>query len=294
MPSGIEKPLINLLRGWPAPGSLPAEQLRAASVKALSDPSVFIPGLQYGPDLGYQPLREQLARYLSSVYSSTGDADRICITGGASQSIACILQSFTDPSFTQTVWAIAPCYYLACPIFEDAGFRGRLRAIPEDAEGIDLKWLERGLKAGEPSHPKDPPAFKTPSPHRKVYRHIIYCVPTCSNPSGKSMSESRRCGLVALARKHDALIISDDVYDLLQWPIKARSQSFTSGSLPPLLPIRPLPRLVDIDLSLGPSEFDAQHPAGLHFGRKSPSSNFLRPIMPHLLVYTGPKFDFWH
>ena len=44
------------------------------------------------------------------------------------------------------MWAIAPCYFLACPIFEDAGFKGRLRAVPEDEDGVDIAWLERGLR----------------------------------------------------------------------------------------------------------------------------------------------------
>ena len=50
-------------------------------------------------------------------------------SGGASQSVANILQSFTDPEYTRAVWAVAPCYHLMCPIFEDSGFRGRLRAV---------------------------------------------------------------------------------------------------------------------------------------------------------------------
>lgn len=37
---------------------------------------------------------------------------------------------------------VAPSYYLACRIFEDAGFHGRLRAVPEDEEGIDIDYLE--------------------------------------------------------------------------------------------------------------------------------------------------------
>jgi hypothetical protein len=40
---------------------------------------------------------------------------------------------------------VAPCYFLACRIFEDAGFGGRLRAVREDEEGVDVGELERGL-----------------------------------------------------------------------------------------------------------------------------------------------------
>ncbi len=146
---------INLLRGWPAPSLLPARQLMAASAKVLSDPSIFVPALQYGPDPGYQPLREELATYLSRIFGVSPDPERICITGGASQNVACVMQSFTDPAYTRAVWAVAPCYYLACPIFEDAGVRGRLRAVPEDDEGIDLEFLRKGLESLERTGPEE-------------------------------------------------------------------------------------------------------------------------------------------
>lgn len=42
---------------------------------------------------------------------------------------------------------VAPCYFLGCRIFRDAGVR--LRAVGEGSEGIDLEALERGLKEGE-------------------------------------------------------------------------------------------------------------------------------------------------
>jgi DNA-binding transcriptional MocR family regulator len=70
------------------------------------------------------------------------DAERICITGGASQNLACVLQVFTDPVYTR-VWMVAPCYFLACRIFEDAGLR--TRAVGEGDEGVDLVGLEREL-----------------------------------------------------------------------------------------------------------------------------------------------------
>ena len=150
-----EKRLINLMRGWPAPATLPSDLLRRASAKVLSDPSVFVPALQYGPDPGYQPLREELATYLSRSFGVSRDPERICITGGASQSMACILQSFTDPTYTRSIWMVAPCYHLMCPIFEDSGFNGRLHAVPEDDEGINLEWLEKGLEA-ETVDPEEP------------------------------------------------------------------------------------------------------------------------------------------
>jgi DNA-binding transcriptional MocR family regulator len=142
------KKLINLLRGWPSPALHPTSQLQAAACRALSDPSIAVPALQYAPDPGYQPLREELARWLSMHYPAPPaiKPDQIAITGGASQGLACVLQSFTDPGYTRTVWANAPCYHLVCPIFEDAGFARRLRAVPEDEGGIDVAWLARALR----------------------------------------------------------------------------------------------------------------------------------------------------
>jgi len=88
------------------------------------------------------------------------DAGRLCITGGASQNLACILQSFTDPGYTVAIWMAAPCYYLACPIFADAGFAGRLKAVPEDDDGIDLSYLEKAMLEAETQNMPDKPVSR--------------------------------------------------------------------------------------------------------------------------------------
>ncbi|KAI1763818.1 pyridoxal phosphate-dependent transferase [Hypoxylon sp. FL1150] len=263
--------LINLVRGWPAPSLLASELLASAAQRVLSDPAVFVPALQYGPDPGHQPLREALAQWLGRHYGVEPDPERICISGGASQNLACILQSFTDPAYTRAIWMVAPCYHLACDIFKDSGFEGRLRAFPEDEEGADLEALKESIQKLEEEQGKtqDKP-YKDAGKFRKHYRHVIYVVPTCANPSGKTMSLARRTGLVQLARKHDALVVCDDVYDFLQWPV--------GGALTPPSewpPEMKLPRLCDIDLAMGPSEHD---PRG--FGHAVSNGSFSKLVGP--------------
>ena len=130
---------------------LPAIQLKAAASAALSDPNVSTPGLLYGPDPGYEPLRKQLASWLTAFYqpSETIGFERICISGGASQNLACILDVFSDPIYTRHVLMISPTYFNACRIFEDGGFTGRLRSVPEDDEGVDIQFLDHGMQKAE-------------------------------------------------------------------------------------------------------------------------------------------------
>lgn len=149
------KPPINLFRGWPNPALHPTSALNAATTAVLSNPSLSTPALGYGPDEGDPGLRTEIANWLTDFYATTEHgtepitADRICITGGASQNLACVLQVFSDVGYTRCVWMAEPTYYLACRIFDDAGFSGKMRAVPEDGEGIDVGFLERGLKSCE-------------------------------------------------------------------------------------------------------------------------------------------------
>ncbi|KAL5343053.1 pyridoxal phosphate-dependent transferase [Aspergillus crustosus] len=253
-------PPIDLSSGFPAPSLNPIPQLNNATNTVFSRPDIWHNGMIYGPDAGYEPLRENIAAWLSEFYYRHRDstvvdsgnainADRICITGGASQNLACLLQVFTDPVVTRNVFVVEPAYFLSFRVFEDAGFHGRLRGVPEDEEGVDLGFLKEMLEMLERdgNSTEDQKPFKPPRPYRKLYRHVIYCVPTFSNPSGRIMSLARRRELVRLARKHDALIIADDVYDFVNWQADPSSNT----SAPPDSAFTAiLPRLVDIDRTL--------------------------------------------
>ncbi|KAL2823402.1 pyridoxal phosphate-dependent transferase [Aspergillus cavernicola] len=241
---------IDLFCGWPNPDLLPTSALSDAFAAVMATPSIRTPALMYGPDEGYGPLRQHIAQWLTSYYRPVDPitSSRICITGGASQNLASILQVFTDPVYTRNVWVVAPTYYLACRIFDDAGFAGRLRAVPQDEKGLDLEFLRREIVAAEESA-GDAQPFKPPRPWGRLYKHVVYATPTFSNPSTLTMARSDREDLVRLAREFDILVITDDVYDFLQWPSDPEKPLDRHANAV-------LPRLVDVDRYLdgGPSD----------------------------------------
>lgn len=140
---------------------------------------------------------------------------------------------------------VEPTYFLACPVFEDAGFHDKMRGVPEDEQGIDIEYLRKSTELAEHEviNGKALPTMPDASGTTKTYRHIIYTVPTFSNPSAKVLTVGRRQELVRLAREFDALFIADDVNDWLRWP--AECSVAEDALLPPVLP-----RLVDIDRSM--------------------------------------------
>ncbi|KAG6006003.1 hypothetical protein E4U54_000254 [Claviceps lovelessii] len=266
---------INLFVGCPSPSLFPSNHLLQGASSIVHSGNKCADALVYGPDAGYAPLRARIATWLRDVYrpdeedNDAVSAERICITSGATANLANILAKFTEPGYTRAIWMVEPCYFLACPIFTDAGFEGRLHGVPEDEQGLDIDFLRSALEGmegvgGRQQHPSRP-TLKTHQRYPKLYKHVIYAVPTFSNPSGKTMSLRRRRQLVRLAREYDALVVTDDVYDVLRWPEQPRATSLELGSVPP--------RIVDVDRLLdgGPKE---------HWGNAVSNGSFSKLIAP--------------
>ncbi|OTB02553.1 hypothetical protein M426DRAFT_13344 [Hypoxylon sp. CI-4A] len=255
-PGSSSLPPINLLIGRPTPRLQAADKLAVASQAVLSRPEKSDWALTYGPDHGEDDIREHIGTWLGQKYQSLPGPvtkDRIIITNGASGALGAILQKFTDPLYTRCTFIVEPTYFLAIQSFLDAGFGPKMQGVPEDDEGIDLEFLQGRLDEEESKHTNNSQDTEVPSTkpsnlgYKKIYKYVLYVVPTLSNPSGKTMSMHHRKALVELARKYDILIIADDVYDFLAWP--ADDKLAQEGlELPP--------RLVDIDRQMaGTSEF---------------------------------------
>lgn len=284
--SSSPKPFIDLVRGWPHTSLLPIDLIKEAAHAVLSDPSVAHAGLLYGPDPGYEPCREAVASWLTSAYqtSSPIGPDRICVTGGASQNLGNVLSVYSDPEYTRAIWIVVPGYMLAFRVFEDAGFDTKLRAVPEDAQGLDIAYLRREIARSEEMAQKqgnNTPRFKPRRERAKVYKHILYCVPSFSNPSSRTMSLQRRVELVQLAREFDMLVACDDVYDMLSWRTEGGQTQLKA------MPTT-LPRLVDLDRESGADKLDSDG-----FGNVVSNGTFSKIAGPGLRVGWAegtPKF----
>lgn len=229
--------MINFFKGHPTLALLPSEEIATAFRKVIVDnqytdfelsTSSRHP-LQYGTDPGNLEIREDVARWSSGKFGRKAlSPDSINLTGGASFGSADILAVCSDLLVTQHVFLVSPTYFLANYMFIDAGFEGKMSAVKETPGGtydIDLDALESKLSALdaelglEPVQDKEINIIEDPSGRgpRKLYRYVMYLVPTFSNPGGLTYSYETRLKLIQIARKHDMLLISDDVYDYLSY-----------------------------------------------------------------------------
>lgn len=237
IPHSILIHIMNFFKGHPSLELLPRDELAEMFESVISetplsgfesDPYNRHP-LQYGTDLGNLTTRSAIAEWLDIQFSrSSADASKINLTGGASYGAANALLACTSPHLTKHAFVVLPTYFLINYAFIDAGFGGHMSAVRETPGGeydIDLETLEERLNHLDavndfsPVEEEEINVFPDPTGRgdRKLYRYVMYLVPSFSNPGGLLYSEKTRERLVAVARKHDMLLLSDDVYDHLHY-----------------------------------------------------------------------------
>jgi DNA-binding transcriptional MocR family regulator len=182
---------INLGIGQPSADLLPVELVRKASEAFFAAAEPY--DLNYGVQRGDPRFLESLARYLTSQYGAAASPDTLIVSGGNSQALDLVSVTLANPG--ATVFVEEPSYFLAFQIFRDHGLE--VVGIPLDEEGISIPHLERALEEHEPA--------------------FLYTIPSYQNPGGQCLSLERRQSLVDLARKHDFLIVADEVYQLLYY-----------------------------------------------------------------------------
>ncbi|MEW6125845.1 MAG: PLP-dependent aminotransferase family protein [Acidobacteriota bacterium] len=142
--------------------------------------------LDYGDSLGFLPLREAIAEYLTVSRGARCEASQIIIVAGSQQGLDLAARVLLDKG--DEVWIEDPNYPGAHGALLGAG--AKLAPVPIDGEGINVKaGKQRAKKAC-----------------------AVYVTPSHQFPLGVVMSLSRRLELLEWANQSSAWIIEDD-YD---------------------------------------------------------------------------------
>ena len=183
---------INFGIGQPDFALLPHALMRQVAAERFAEGDTEL--LNYGFPQGDGRFRWALAAFLSRGYGAEVQPQQLMVTAGASQALNLLCTLFARPG--DTVFVEEPSYFLALRILQEDH---RLNAvpIPTDQHGLAPTAVADALTRHRPA--------------------FLYTIPTYQNPTGRTLSHSRRQQLLALAEEHDFLIIADEVYHLLDF-----------------------------------------------------------------------------
>jgi N-succinyldiaminopimelate aminotransferase len=176
---------INLGQGFP-------DSDGPATVKQAAIDAIAAGHNQYPPGPGIPDLRAAISEHQSRFYGLRYDADtEVLVTAGATEAIAAALLALCEPG--DEVVTFEPYYdsYAACIAL--AGAHRRVLPLRVSEFGFE----PRDLRAAVSPRTK---AILLNSPH---------------NPTGKVFTRRELDEIAAVAREHDLLVITDEVYEHL-------------------------------------------------------------------------------
>jgi 2-aminoadipate transaminase len=175
-----ERPgIISFAGGLPSPKTFPVSEFAAACEKVLRDDGQG--ALQYAASEGYGPLREQVATMLPWQV----DPAQVLITTGSQQGLDLVAKVLIDQG--SRILVETPTYLGALQAF--APMEPEVMSVASDAEGVDVDDL----------------ASKAPA-------RFLYVLPNFQNPTGRTMSETRRAALSLRAAELGLPLIEDNPY----------------------------------------------------------------------------------
>lgn len=158
----------------------------AAALRALADQPDLNSCLGYQSAAGSAEVRAAGAQYLTQIDCHV-DPDQVLVCNGAQHALHVALSVMAGPG------ELVHCEQLTYPGFISLARRQglRLRGITLDPQGLV---------------PED---FATACHHERP--RVLYCQPMLQNPTNAALPLARRLQIVELARRHDVLLLVDEV-----------------------------------------------------------------------------------
>jgi len=185
--------VISLAGGMPYTTALPLDAVGALMGQLVAHNGTA--ALQYGSGQGDPRLRERICEVMA-LEKITSSPDDVVVTVGSQQALDIVSRVFLDPG--DVVLAEGPSYVGALGTF--AAAQAEVVHLPMDSDGLVPAVLEETLqrlgRAGRRAK-------------------FLYTVPTFHNPAGVTLSLARRPEVLALAERHDLLVLEDNPYGLL-------------------------------------------------------------------------------
>lgn len=169
-------------------GELDQEMLPIEYFSELFKAISFDTSLSYPNPFGCNHFRETLAYHLKKFYEITVSPEEILITSGGHQALLLITQCLLKPG--DAVAIEGPSYAYSLPLFSSAGLK--LFKIPVDGNGLIPEEI-RTL-------------------HREHRIRMVFTNPTYHNPTGTTLSLSRRKSLLNICQELRIPIVEDDPY----------------------------------------------------------------------------------
>jgi DNA-binding transcriptional MocR family regulator len=164
--------------------------LREGLAELAARPAALQHLMSYTPKRGLADHRAAAATWIGAL-GIEARADDVILTGGAHQALFAALIGLAAPGDGVLIEALT--YAGLCHIGERSGLR--LRGVALDDEGVLPDALDAACRS-EPAR-------------------LLVLNPTIHNPTTATMSAERCRAIAALARKHDLIVIEDDVYGRL-------------------------------------------------------------------------------
>ena len=183
--------MIAFAGGSPDTDAFPCEEVTKLSSQILNENPVS--ALVYGVSEGYEPLRENVKKWLKRVDNIGSDNDSIIITSGGTQVMDLTARVLTSKG--DTVICEEPSFIGSLNCFRSHGCK--LVGVEIDADGMNIDKLRQAVKANPEAR-------------------FIYTIPNFQNPGGTTLSLEKRRAMYEIARDNNLIILEDDPYGKLR------------------------------------------------------------------------------